>query len=180
MSSMGTIDFTLASPVLCAIVAALLLPAVLLAATRLSGLRGHNAAQFAGGALAIWLLWGGSSLAALARSQSLADIASGAMILTVATLFYLEVWALLSRGYTLGLLLTLLGAGRPLREDELAREYRGGGGLSWIMRHRVAGLVATRLVASDGDRIALTRWRGLPVAWCYKISIAVLGLKRTG
>jgi hypothetical protein len=180
MISMGTIDFTLAGPVLCAIIAALLLPAALLATTRLPGLRGRNATQFTVSALAIWLLWGVSSLAALGGDRPLAGIASGAMILTVATLFYLEIWALLSRGYTLGLLLTLLGAGRPLLEEELAGSYRGGGGLSWIMRHRVAGLVGARLVASDGDRIALTRWRGVPMAWCYKVSIAVLGLKRTG
>jgi len=95
-------------------------------------------------------------------------------------LFYLEVWGLLSRGYTIGVLLTLLNADHPLTETEISSQYRGGEGLDWVMRHRLGGLIAAGLVEQQGDRVALTCIRGRAVARLYEVSITVLGLRRTG
>jgi len=46
------------------------------------------------------------------------------MALSGGMLIYLEFWGLMSRGYTLGILLTLLDAERPLTETEIASRYR--------------------------------------------------------
>ena len=101
-------------------------------------------------------------------------------LLGAALLFYLEVWSLLSRGYTLGLLLTLYRAGGSLDDDELARRYRGGEGLSWIMRHRLAALVQSGLVQQEDGVIRLTPALGVSVVWLYKVSTAMLGLRPKG
>jgi len=63
---------------------------------------------------------------------------------------------------------------------ELTRHYRRGEGLDWIMRHRIAGLEAARLVRQVGPRLVLTARLGWAVAWIYRLTIAVLGLKTTG
>ncbi len=101
------------------------------------------------------------------------------MILAGALLVYLEAWALLSRGYTLGLLLTLFRGAGPMTDAALAASYRQGQGLGWIMRHRLGGLISTRLVRRQGDLIVLTL-PGAIIALLYRAAIAVLGLKVTG
>jgi hypothetical protein len=102
------------------------------------------------------------------------------MVIGSAVLVYLEIWGLLSRGYTLGLLTTIHQAGQPLPAAELARRYRGGEGLEWIMRHRLAGLEAAGLVRQDGENLVLTPRLGNAVAWSYRVAVALLGLKVTG
>lgn len=178
---MGHLDFSLSSVVLYALMAGAALPLYLLATARLPVFAGRNALQFLISVLVMmtfWLgvsfLWPGSS------NPAPADMLVALMILAGATLLYLEAWALLSRGYTLGLLLTLLQAGRPLTGDELAHSYRGGDGLSWIMKHRLSGLVGAGLVKNKEGMITLTVFPGVFVAWLYKVGIAILGLHRTG
>ena len=118
-------------------------------------------------------------VAAVPGSRHVPDLVVALMILGGASLFYLEAWALLSRGYTLGLLLTLHRATHPLRDSELAALYRGGAGLSWIMRHRLAGLISAGLVSIEGGQVVLSR-TGMFVATVGKYSIVVLGLRKTG
>jgi hypothetical protein len=102
------------------------------------------------------------------------------MALADSMLVYLEIWGLMSRGYTLGIILTLYNAGRLLSEAEVSRSYRGGEGLAWIMCHRVGGLMAAGLVAKRNEDLVLTPLRGRIVAHLYRISIFVLGVRRTG
>lgn len=178
---MGPLDFSLPPVSLYALVAGGGLPVYLLAATRLPFTTGRNALQFLLSCLVMAVLW----LCALflwpgADTLYFGEIIVALIILAGASLFYLELWSLLSRGYTLGLLLTLLKADRPLAEDELARLYRGGEGLVWIMRHRLSGLVRAGLVKHQEDTLTLTVFPGVLVAWLYKISIATLGLRCTG
>ena len=177
----GWIDFSLPPPILGALLVGGALPIYLAVIARVPSLSGRNALQFLCGILVMMVLWIG--LVALwpgPRPLGFADLCTGLMILGAGSLFYLEVWGLLSRGYTLGLLLTLYRADRPLPEDELAQGYRGGSGLSWIMRHRLAGLVGAGLVRERGPMLTLTPARGVAVAWLYKASVSLLGLRRTG
>jgi hypothetical protein len=174
----GAVDFSISTPVLSALVIGILQPAYLWAATRIPALAGRNALQFALSSATTFVLWA-SALLVGGEVEGI-DILVGAMILVAGAMVYLEIWALMSRGYTLGMLLTLLATERPLDERELARRYRGGDGLSWIMHHRVGGLIAAGLVRRDGDRLALASAAGLAVAWIYKICVTVLGLRRTG
>src|SRR5260370_12756845 len=73
------------------------------------------------------------------RASRVAELATSFMILASALIVYLEIWALLSRGYTLGLLLTLFRGEHPMSDAQLAASYRQGEGVGWIMRHRLGG-----------------------------------------
>ncbi len=177
----GGLDFSLTPPILWALVVGCALPIYLAVIARVPSLAGRNTLQFLCGLLVMLVLWTG--LIAFwpgPRPPDVADLCAGLMVLGAGSLFYLEVWGLLSRGYTLGLLLTLYRADRPLTEDELAQGYRGGSGLSWIMRHRLAGLIGAGLVRERGHVLKLTPTLGVAVAWLYKVSIVLLGLRRTG
>jgi hypothetical protein len=175
------LDFTMPGAVLAALAIGVLQPVYLLAATRLPGLANRYSRQF----LVSWLiavaLWAAALLAIpTLRPSDIGGGVIGLMILICGMLGYLEVWGLLTRGYTLGILRTLLEADQPLREDEVARRYRGGDGLDWLMRHRIDGLIAARLVVRQGPRLALTGFWGLAVARLYRAAVVILGLRRTG
>lgn len=163
-------------------VISLTFPLSLLLVTRLGSLRSRNAAQFLAAALLQILVWVLGSLALPNGYHPVrpVDWILAIMVVSCALLFYLEVWALLSRGYTLSMLLTLMRAKCPLSSEEIARQYRGGAGLAWVMRHRVGGLEAAGLVRTEGGHLALTRPLGTLTAVAYRVAIAVLGLRRTG
>jgi len=48
------------------------------------------------------------------------------------------------------------------------------------MGHRLSGLIGAGLVQERDGMVTLTPALGVPMAWLYKLSLAVLGLKRTG
>lgn len=174
------IDFSISGPVLLALVFGMAMPVYLYVVARVPALAGRNALQFLVTFIAMILSWG--MLVWLNPGGAVLDIPSAIISLCVlgtAALFYLEVWALLSRGYTLGLLLTLFLSGKPLAENELAARYRGGDGLDWIMQHRLSGLAAAHLVTIDNGVIALTP-SGTLIANLYRLSVSILGLRKTG
>jgi hypothetical protein len=177
---MPSLDFTIPAAVAAAFAVSFTLPVALLLIARVPLLSGRNALQFLVSAVVTVVAWIIVLLSVPdARSTTVAEIIVGAMLLGAAFLVYLEIWGLLSRGYTLGLLITIRTAGRPLPAAELARRYRGGEGLEWIMRHRLAGLEAAGLVEREGPRLVLTRL-GRAVAWSYRTAVTLLGLKATG
>ncbi|MGE5779074.1 MAG: hypothetical protein ACM30D_07175 [Hyphomicrobiales bacterium] len=176
---LGHLDFTASAAVVASLVAAALLPAVLAALARLPALRDRNALQFLASSVIVIAAWLIALQLPAMPAPSTADIATSLMILAGALLVYLEAWALLSRGYTLGLLLTLFRAKHPMNDAQLAASYRQGQGVGWIMRHRLGGLMSARLVRRQGDRIVLTP-AGAIIGILYRAAIAVLGLKVTG
>jgi hypothetical protein len=178
---MGSLDFTIPGAVIAAFVVSLGLPIYLLALTRVPSLAGRNAVQFLVSASISVAAWAGALLLVpAARPTGALEIALGAMVIGSAMLVYLEIWSLLSRGYTLALIVTIHQAGGSLTAAELARRYRGGEGLEWIMRHRLAGLEAAGLVQRTGDQLVLTPRLGRAAAWSYRVAIALLGLRMTG
>jgi hypothetical protein len=176
---LGHLDFTAGAAVVTSLVAAALLPAVLAALARLPALRDRNALQFLASSVIVIAAWLIALQLPAMPAPSAADIATSLMILAGALLVYLEAWGLLSRGYTLGLLLTLFRAKHPMNDAQLAASYRQGQGVGWIMRHRLGGLMSARLVRRQGDRIVLTP-AGAIIGILYRAAIAVLGLKVTG
>jgi hypothetical protein len=171
------LDFSLTASMFSALVTGLAMPITLAVAARLPWLTGRNALQFFVGSLMTVAMWAGLVIMQSDSSPpAYADLSVGLMILGAASLFYLEVWSLLSRGYTLGLLLTLYHAGGSLDDQELARRYRGGEGLSWIMKHRLSAMVRTGLIRHEGGVITLTPTLGLSVVRLYKTSSDILGL----
>lgn len=175
------LDFSLTAALVAALAIGVLQPLYLLAATRLPGMANHYSRQFLVSSLIAVALWAAALLAIPAlRPSDIGEVVIGLMILACGMLGYLEVWGLLTRGYTLGILRTLLEADQPLRADEIARRYRGGDGLDWLMRHRIDGLSSARLVVRQGPHLALTGFWGLAVARLYRAAVVVLGLRRTG
>jgi hypothetical protein len=174
---LGHLDFTAGAAVVASLVAVALFPAVLAVLARLPRLRDRNALQFLASSVIVIAAWGVALQ--LMPASSAADIATALMILAGALLVYLEAWGLLSRGYTLGLLLTLFRAKHPMSDAQLAASYRQGQGVGWIMRHRLGGLMSARLVRRQGDRIVLTP-AGTLIGMLYRAAIAVFGLKVTG
>lgn len=177
----GYFDLTMPGAVFAAIAIGVLQPLYLFAITRLPIIVERNAVQFlinCGVTLLLWMLaiW----LVPGLRQSSMAELALGLMALAGSMLVYLEVWGLMSRGYTLGVMLTLHNAEHPLSEAEISRSYRGGEGLEWIMRHRVSGLMAAGLLESRDGQLVLTPGRGRAVAHLYRMSILALGMRRTG
>jgi hypothetical protein len=176
---LGHLDFTAGPAVVAALVAAAVLPAVLAVLARLPRLRDHNALQFLASSAIVIAAWVIALQLPAMPASSAADIATSLMILAGALLVYLEAWGLLSRGYTLGILLTLFHAKQPMSDAQLAASYRQGEGVAWIMRHRLGGLMSARLVRRQGDRIVLTP-AGEIIGILYRAAIAVFGLKVTG
>jgi hypothetical protein len=174
------IDFTMTCPTLLALILGAAMPVYLWLVARVPGLAGRNALQFLITFLFMLAAWVGLVWFILTgASPGIAEVIISMCILGTAALFYLEVWALLSRGYTLGLLLTLFMSVKPLTENELASAYRGGDGLDWIMEHRLSGLAAAKLVTIGNGVIALTP-SGALIAHLYRITVTILGLRKTG
>jgi hypothetical protein len=178
---MLSLEFTMPGAMIAAFVVSAGLPLCLLILARVSWLTGRNAIQFLVSALIAIAAWASALLyIPAARPAGVGEIVVGAMVIGSAVLIYLEIWGLLSRGYTLGLVITIHQFGQPLPAAELARRYRQGEGLEWIMRHRLAGLEAAGLVRHNGENLVLTPQLGCAVAWSYRVAIALLGLKVTG
>ena len=117
---LGHLDFTAGPAVVTSLVAAAVLPAVLAVLARLPRLRDRNALQFLASSVIVIAAWLVALQLPAMPPSSAADIATSLMILAGALLVYLEAWGLLSRGYTLGLLLTLFRAKHPMTDAELA------------------------------------------------------------
>ena len=175
----GHLDFTAGPAIVAALVAAALFPAVLALLARLPRLRARNALQFLATSVTVVVLWVIALCVPSLRASSAAELATSFMMLASALIIYLEIWALLSRGYTLGLLLTLFRGKAPMSDAQLAASYRQGEGVGWIMRHRLGGLLSARLVRRQGDRVVLTG-AGALIGILYRAAVATLGLKVTG
>jgi hypothetical protein len=176
----GYLSFSLSAPIGAAILMGALQPICLWLLTLAPALRGRNASQFLLSSITIFTAFILYNIFSESAGAGL-DITIGMLILIGTSLLYLEAWALLSRGYTIGLLLTLLKAdSHGLTRDELSSRYRGGDGIDWIMAHRLSGLIGAGLVERKGDKLWLTAFPGLPVVQAYRIAVAILGLRRTG
>jgi hypothetical protein len=174
---MGGIDLVTTPAVGSAIGLLAIFPVVLALVARVDALRGRNAIQFlvaCAMSTAVMLLW-----LILRPEPRLANTVLAGMLFATGLMLHLEVWALLSRGYTLGLVAAIRRASGPVSADQLAATYRGGDGITWIMRHRLGGLERARLVRRDGDSVRLT-WLGVLVGYSHRALVRVLGLRRTG
>jgi hypothetical protein len=175
------IDFSIPGPLYSAILVVVLLPLPLWLITRLSAMTERNPLQFLFAVFAVLIAWGVATICVpVFRSTDLPDWIVGFMAISGAALVYLEIWGLMSRGYTLSILATLLEADVPLTDDEIAKNYRGGDGLDWILRHRLGGLEGSGMIKRRDGYVYLASPRGFLIARLYKICVWVLGLRRTG
>jgi hypothetical protein len=156
-------------------------PLTLFCAGGFPNLRAHNAMRFFICTLVHTALLIALNLALPyhIRLHSYEEWLMAVLLWSTALLLYLEIWALLSRGYTLAMLLVLLASPVPLSPADIAARYRGGDGLQWIMLHRSGGMQATGLIKIDRQYVALT-WLGAMVARAYGIMRSVFRLRVTG
>ncbi len=179
--SLSALDFNASLPLAVASTIGVFLPLFLLPITRAPTLRSRNPLQFLLGVAATVAIWiAVIALFPSARPVAVSEYVLCLMAIAGAALFYLEVWALMSRGYTLAVLQTLLEKQQPLSAAEIRALYRNGDGLDWILRHRLHGMVAARIIEQHGDHFILTPVRGVIVAKLHRVAVAVLGLTRTG
>lgn len=177
----GGLDFSIDIPTQITLVVCFLFPCNLLFFTKLPFLVARNAIQFLYAFIFHSLFWITSIvfLNFYLKNITFYSILYAFFLYAGSMLVYLEIWGLLSRGYTLGLLLTFYKARKAISIEELAQLYRGGEGLEWLMKHRFAGLEAANLIKIDNNYIILT-FRGKIIAYVYKISILFFGLRATG
>jgi hypothetical protein len=175
------IDFTISQPVYVAIISIVLFPFILVLVSKMKTLFGRNALQFFLAFLVTtvgWLI----SLVYLLFQATLYGAESYCVsffLYCSALLVYLEIWALLSRGYTIGLLLTFYKSNSPLDAIELAKLYRGGEGLDWLIKHRFSGLISAKMIQLKDHQVVLSP-RGVLVAFLYKLSVMFFGLRYSG
>jgi hypothetical protein len=179
---MSHIDLSWPPLLTAALFSAFLQPLFLFVLARLPGLVGHNAAQFVISAVLVLITFGASVIVSMPQPGAVffPQLAIGLMALACGLILGLQAWGLLSRGYTIAILLTLLEASRPLTERDIINRYRKGEGLEWIMRHRMSGLVAAGLVTRNENNLALTPILGKFVSRFTRMMVIVLGLRRTG
>lgn len=170
-------DFSLPLGVGLALLWVAVFPLLLLAFSWRGILAGRHGSRFAVCASGVFLGWG---FMQAGLSVSWVEAGIGFCVLASALILFLQIWGLLTRGYTLGILLTLLDGRGPLTADQVATGYRGGEGLDWIMRHRLAGLASAGLVDLDGDAIRLSPRLGVGIAIAYRACVVLFGLRRTG
>lgn len=176
------IDFSIAYPTKVALITCALFPFVLMIIARIPVLEGRNALQFLLSGILTTLGWLISLGMFIQGSYSNIDASSlwiSFFLYTGVMLVYLEIWALLSRGYTLGLLLTFYKSKRPLSSHQLASLYRGGEGLDWLIKHRFSGLLSANMITLQNNKVILTM-RGTIIAFLYKLSVCFFGLRVTG
>jgi hypothetical protein len=175
------IDFSIPGPLLAGLILGFFLPLPLWILAKLPFLHERNPVQFLLAVIFMFGLWIVLvKTVGLFASGGKLEWLVGSMALSGAALVYLEIWGLLSRGYTLSILATLLEENAPMTPPQIAKNYRGGDGLDWIMRHRLGGLEGAGMVRRDEDRIELAAPGGFLIARLYWLSIKFLGLRRTG
>jgi hypothetical protein len=176
------VQFSFPAELLYPVIFSLTFPITLAVVSRSRLLRGRNAAQFFVASLVHLAAWVGGSLFLPAgyTPHGASGWLISSMVVGSFLMIYLEAWALLSRGYTLAMLLALLESPSPLAADAIAARYRSGDGLEWIFRHRLAGLEAAGMIRKEGADLALTPRLGAFVVMLYRVAIAVFGLRKTG
>lgn len=179
---MSHVDFSWPPFLTAALLSAAMQPVYLLFLTRLPRLGGRNALQFMICAVMVLVTFGALASRSTGGSGSelLFHFAVAVMALASGLMLGLEVWGLLSRGYTIAILLTLLDAAGPMNERDIINAYRKGEGLDWIMRHRVAGLVSAGLVTRRQNDLVLTPICGTLGAQLARAFVIILGVRRTG
>jgi len=175
---LGSLDFSMSVFVCLTLVCCAVFPCLLMIIARIPALAGRNALQFLICFINTTLIW---LVLLLKYVQTLEyeNILTSFFLYGSFMLVYLEIWGLLSRGYTLGLLLTFFKANQPLSAHQVAELYRGGQGLDWLMQHRFSGLISAKMVHLKNNKVTLTT-RGCLVAYLYKLSILLFGLRYSG
>jgi len=97
----------------------------------------------------------------------------------VSPIVTLGLWGVLTRGYSLSLLLTLLELNGTGTRFDIERSYSGGRGLRWLMRKRLLSLERTHAITIRKDAVWL-RSEGKALLSIYRAGLKMFSLKQFG
>lgn len=107
-------------------------------------------------------------------------VITGTALIVSALIFVLGFWGVLTRGYSIALLVALNRLGGRARVGELENAYSNDRGLRWLAGKRLGGLVAARAVVIEEGQVAITRGMGAFVLRCCAIFQVCFRLKDYG
>ncbi len=113
-------------------------------------------------------------------SNNPAAILSGLLLLLSILIFILGLWGLLTRGYSVALLVTLYSLGGKATITELEKKYSGGRGLKWLTTKRLNGLSNAKMIKIEKCKITIRKPLGLLLIKIYKIFQQLFQLKGYG
>jgi hypothetical protein len=126
-----------------------------------------------GSYLAVVLWWGSQSSDVISALAGLALIAS-ALIIT------LGIWGLLTRGYSVAVVVALARRGGRASLVELAHASSGGRGLRWLTEKRLRGLQSFGIVAVSERWVTVTPGMGGTALQAYRIFRRCFPLREYG
>lgn len=173
----GNVDLTISPIFWAAFAMMVVLPFLLWLTGKIPGLAPMYGRRFAWAGLLGSLLW---TIAITISSGNLLEKSAATLVVFSITIVVLQAWGLLTRGFTLAVVLALWRIGSPARPDAVAAAYRAGEGLEALMTIRVGGMLQAQLVRKTGDVLELTKPMGHFVVYAYVCLVKLLGLKRTG
>jgi len=172
------LSFEISIPVLAALIAGGLIPLYLILFAGVSPLRRADIRMTAAGVTAVVVWAGALSLASPGlQGHAGADLAAGLLILGCAFMGFMMLWGLLTRGFTLSLLVALAKAERPMSMVELADGYGGGQGASFFADKRITGLRQLGFIREAGDQVRLTAFPGVLSVMCFRVLKLIFAIK---
>jgi len=131
-------------------------------------------------AAAIVAVYAVASSFAVSDASQIKPMAAGAALIVSALVFVLGFWGVLTRGYSVALLIALSHLGGTARADEIENAYSGGRGLRWLAEKRLSGLASARAIILAGDHVAVSRGTGAAILRAYSIFRKCFRLKEYG
>jgi hypothetical protein len=107
-------------------------------------------------------------------------LAAGFALIVAALVFVLGFWGVLTRGYSVALLIALERLGGTARAAEIETAYSGGRGLRWLAEKRLSGLLQAGVITVTDDQIAVTDGMGMAVLRAYLLFRKCFRLKEYG
>lgn len=105
---------------------------------------------------------------------------SGLLLLLSILIFFLGVWGLLTRGYSVAILIALHSVGGKATTIELEKNYSGGRGLRWLTAKRLDGLTVSKTIKIEKNQITIRKPLGLLLIKLNKIFKFLFRLKGYG
>lgn len=108
------------------------------------------------------------------------EVVSGTALILTCLIFILGFWGLLTRGYSIAMLIALERLGGSASHAELIEAYSGGRGLHWMADKRLRGLQAFGLVVVRDGWVIVTPLHGRLALWLYRVFMKLFRLPSYG
>lgn len=113
-------------------------------------------------------------------SAETVPVITGVALIVSALVFVLGFWGVLTRGYSVALLIALNRLGGRASTGELEKAYSAGRGLRWLAGKRLEGLVAARAVVIENGQVTITPSMGAFILRCCVMFQACFRLRDYG